>query len=318
MPRLSIVVFCFQNTQLLEETLVGVLQHRPDDSEVLVIHDGRYEDPYELAGEVQFIEAEGIRTMAEAANLAMSHATGLVLHFLASGVLVDAQWTDVVLRGFEDANIVAATPLLLEGKSQTVACLGVKLSGLQNRQLVGFGQNGSDKSLSDLKIDGPNLVASFYRRSQLVSLGGFREEYGDEYADLDAALRLKSVGGEIMIAPSCVLHVSQWDKPSKSSAMLRGRLHQRFLVDRRSEIGSLRYHFSALANSTLEVLTSPRSPSRLLTAWGRLSAWRTGGSSEEVGEASVAETVLSIDTARRDQAAPSTSISDPSVGRRAA
>ena len=119
MPRLSIVVFCFQNTQLLEETLVGVLQHRPDDSEVLVVHDGRYEDPYELADEVQFIEAAGFRSMAEAANLAMEHSTGLVLHFLASGVLVDAQWTDDVLQGFEDADIVAATPLLLEGKNNS-------------------------------------------------------------------------------------------------------------------------------------------------------------------------------------------------------
>lgn len=319
MPRLSIVVFCFQNTQLLEETLVGVLQHRPDDSEVLVVHDGRYEDPYELGDEVQFIEAAGIRSMAEAANLAMEHSTGLVLHFLASGVLVDAQWTDDVLQGFEDADIAAATPLLLEGKNNTVACLGVKLSSLQNRQLVGFGHDAAERSLSDLQSDGPNLVASFYRRSQLVSLGGFREEYGDEYADIDAALRLRAVGGEIVAATTCVLKVNRWDKPRKASAKLRGRLHQSFLADRRSEIGSLRYHLSALANSILEVLTSPRSPSRLLTAWGRLSAWRTGHASDEaVVETSSPETVLSIDAARRDQATLSDSVSDPSSMRRAA
>ena len=55
MPRLSIVVFCFHDTQLLEETLVSVLQNRPDNSEVLVMHDGTYEDPYDLADELSLI-----------------------------------------------------------------------------------------------------------------------------------------------------------------------------------------------------------------------------------------------------------------------
>jgi GT2 family glycosyltransferase len=319
MPRLSIVIFCFQDTQLLEETLVGVLQHRPEDSEVLVVHDGRYEDPYELADEVQFIEAEGVQSMAEAANLAMDHATGLILHFLASGVWVEAQWADAVLKSFDDANLVAATPLLLEGRHETVACLGVKLSGLQNRQLVGFGHEGSDVSLCELSSDGPNLVASFYRRSQLVSLGGFREEYGDEYADLDAALRLKSVGGEILTATDCVLHVNRWDKPRKFSAWRRGQLHQRFLADRRSKIGSFRYHLATLANSVLEMLTSPRSPGRLFTAWGRLLAWRTGGVSDALEvNAPTSENVLSIEQARREQASQASSGEERSVGRRAA
>ena len=61
MPRLSIVVFCFHDSQLLEETLVSVLQNRPDNSEVLVMHDGTYEDPYDLVDEVRFIEASGVQ-----------------------------------------------------------------------------------------------------------------------------------------------------------------------------------------------------------------------------------------------------------------
>ena len=55
MARLTIILPALGSDTQLEETLVSVLQNRPDDSDVLVVHPGNYDDPYELAGEVNFL-----------------------------------------------------------------------------------------------------------------------------------------------------------------------------------------------------------------------------------------------------------------------
>ena len=294
MPRLSIVVFCFHDTPLLEETLVSVLQNRPDDSEVLVMHDGSYEDPYDLGDEVRFIEADGVPSMTQAANLAMQNSRGLIVHFLAGGVVPDASWSEVALKHFDEENTVAVVPLLLHEKDASVACLGVRQTGLHNRALVGFGREHLE--VESLESDGPNLVAAFYRKSQLMSLGGFQEDLGDEYSDLDAGLRLQEVG-DVVTAADCVLRVGRCDKPRRVSAVSRGRLHHRFLTRRRESMGALRYHVSTWLNSILEILTAPRSPSRLLSAWSRLTAWRKQDEMSEMAAEDGA--IFSIESARR-------------------
>ena len=44
--------------EALESTLVSVLENRPRDCEVIVVSNRKYDDPYSLAGEVTFIEAD--------------------------------------------------------------------------------------------------------------------------------------------------------------------------------------------------------------------------------------------------------------------
>jgi len=55
-PRLSIVIPCLGGAAEFDATLVSVLQHRPADCEVLVIHNEPYDDPYALGHEVRFVE----------------------------------------------------------------------------------------------------------------------------------------------------------------------------------------------------------------------------------------------------------------------
>ena len=50
-PRLSIII-PHRNDQLLEETILSVLENRPRDCEIIVAHDGSYCDPYQLVDEV--------------------------------------------------------------------------------------------------------------------------------------------------------------------------------------------------------------------------------------------------------------------------
>ena len=58
-PRLSIVIPCLGGAADFDGTLVSVLQNRPADCEVLVLHTEPYDDPYGLRNEVRFMESRG-------------------------------------------------------------------------------------------------------------------------------------------------------------------------------------------------------------------------------------------------------------------
>ena len=56
-PRLSIVIPAPGDEETLEETLVSVLENRPEDSEIVVVLGFGYHDPWSVGAEVRFIQA---------------------------------------------------------------------------------------------------------------------------------------------------------------------------------------------------------------------------------------------------------------------
>ena len=68
-PRLSIVIPSVGDCNLLEDSLVSVLENRPADCEVLVVHNRPYDDPYNLAGEVRFVQANPRAGLAECLDM---------------------------------------------------------------------------------------------------------------------------------------------------------------------------------------------------------------------------------------------------------
>ena len=325
MSRLSIVIPSFDRLDLLEETLVGVLQHRPDDCEVLVVHDGSYEDTYDLADEVRFVTVPSGSGLVERANAALGEARGLVVNYLAGGVLVTPNWTDSAMGFFEDPQVALVTPKLVDAKSDTIACVGIQQSWLGNRTLVGHGKSNERSSLSRIKSTLPNLACGFFRRSQLLSVHGFDASYGDELADLVTGQKLVELGGEAVVDVDSCLEVKDVDEPPRTSARILGRNQQRWLAAQKDTTGSLRYWMATAGSITLETLTAPRSPRRLLTAWGRLAELRSGDAAADTSTSvhddempldSHDVSLLSIDEARDRNAEKSESYAAPT--RRAA
>ena len=76
MPRLSIVIPCVQDAVFFESTLASVLQNRPADCEVLVVQPRAYDDPYELGGEVRFLQAPADSSTVDLINVGIQSATG--------------------------------------------------------------------------------------------------------------------------------------------------------------------------------------------------------------------------------------------------
>ncbi|TWT33067.1 glycosyltransferase family A protein [Blastopirellula retiformator] len=182
--RLSIIIPALHDAALLEETMLSVLENRPASAEVVVVHSGFYTDPYELAGEVKFVEARSVVSEVQCWQVGLAATSGEIVHLLSSGVVATAGWAEGVRALFADPAVASVSPALRTGDQ--IASIGVAADSLGYRRFLPLAEGKS--------LVGPSRLAGFYRRSWLEPLLPAAAQLGDEAADLDLAFSLKAQG----------------------------------------------------------------------------------------------------------------------------
>ena len=194
MPRLTILIPCVGGAAEFDATLVSVLQHRPDDCEVLLVHTEPYDDPYDLGSEVQFLRSGPSARLVELINEGLATAAGEVVHLLGCGIEVTEGWTDAALDRFQDADIAAVSPLIMDTDGKKLVAAGVRWTVGGARQVIADQRvplGGSARLRAG--ILGPTLAAGFFRREVLEALGGFDSRLDERYADVDLALAIAAL-----------------------------------------------------------------------------------------------------------------------------
>jgi hypothetical protein len=190
----------------LESTLVSVLENRPRDSEVLVVLNQPYADPYDIGQEVRLIGAPRRASLAACANLGFREARAPVVHLLAAGSTVADGWADIAMAHFRAAKIGCVAPLVVRsGQPDCGLALGVARTLGGHRQVVAHGSAGAKSP----EVLGPTIAAGFYRRSVLEALGGFDPLVGDSMADVDLACSIRSLGLICLSEPRCRIEIAQ-------------------------------------------------------------------------------------------------------------
>ncbi len=203
MPRLSIVIAACDNHQRLETSLVSVLENRPDDCEVLVVHDGSYDDPYLLKDEVTFFEDSGRTSWIEKTNLALRHCAAEVVHLLDCGVRVREGWAELALRHFDDPAVASVAPLVVDaGDPRRVLSAGLDYRRSGSRKVITRVRTSCQ---GPQEVCGATRTAAFYRRSVLRSIGGLPGGVGDRLADVDLALTIARMGLLTHLEPTSVV-----------------------------------------------------------------------------------------------------------------
>lgn len=193
MPRLSIVIPSLSFDPRAEDTLVSVLQNRPEYSEIIVVTSQPYDDPYGLGREVRFVASESSLHRIDLLNHGCSQARGDVIHILLPGVEVLDGWTDHIWQHFVNEQVGAVAPVVLvNATALRAAALGVTYFPRGERRLVGAG--ASLEHISRFTILSPTLAAGFYRREPLLALQGFDREFGESLADVELGLALRDIG----------------------------------------------------------------------------------------------------------------------------
>jgi hypothetical protein len=249
-PRLSIIIPCLGGAAEFDGTLVSVLQNRPPDCEVLVVHTDSYDDPYQLGGEVEFMEAKA-SSIVDLLNVAIVHSTSELLHIVGCGLEATEHWTAQATAHFSDPEIAAVSPVVLGFNRQTVLAAGVSWSRggarsvIKDQRIISPG-SGRIRA----KVLGPTLTAAYYRRDVLLALGGFDATVGDELADVDLALAIESLGRLQICEPSSRLVRVNDPKTAPASSLASGRAAERVFwryAARRGPISSLGLHPCAVA-----------------------------------------------------------------------
>ena len=231
MVRLSIIIPVVEDEQALEDTLVSALANRPADCEVLVVHAGEYDDPYDLSDEVRFLELAPSLPLEHRMAEALEQAAGEVVHLMC-GVEAAAGWTDAVLPHFADAQVASVTPYLQTSTAGRIVA-GVACSAGGARKLKS-GRSEKQAARAARGVLGPTACAAFYRRSAVLQAGGWPTLVGPELADIDLALALKTLGRRNVVEPDCRITAKAEFAAALSGrsagAFRRGRTRQRLAL----------------------------------------------------------------------------------------
>lgn len=178
---------------------------------MLVVDDG---SPAEVASQVarsfasvQVLRLPRQRGFCVAANAGVQAAQAPVVELLNDDTEVTAGWAEAALAPFADPSVAAVAPLVLQGSPDQPTPPRIDSAG--DRYFVGgvAGKRGHGQPLAPEYLDpgpvfGASAAAAFYRRDALLAVGGFPEEFGAYFEDVDLAFRLHRAGLRIHYEPA--------------------------------------------------------------------------------------------------------------------
>lgn len=208
-PRLSIVIPTPSDTEAMEETLVSVLENRPEDCEIVVALGCDYADPWNIREEVRFVQAPPGSSLVSCVNLGLAASVGDVVHVLAAGWRATEGWTERPMERFEDDDVGAVVPLgVAAADRDRVVSAGVRCA-VGGRRIDVAADTMWRRSRVDecppagaTEPQGPVLEAGFWRSDLLDRVGhGFTTACGDAAADADMAVTLSRSGRHVVVEP---------------------------------------------------------------------------------------------------------------------
>jgi hypothetical protein len=253
-PRLSIIVPVGRDLAAFERTLISVLENQPTGCEILVAHDGKYTDPFQLCDEVRFVIAESSR-LVDLVAVGTEGAQGRFVHVLADGVEATAGWIEEALEKFEHSDAGSVAPVIRHTATQRIQAAGWCDGG---DRLCKTAHQGRDQIETDSpQIVGAYLQASFWRREVLRSLtGAFTGHQSIEAAYAYEHL-IRAAGWRCILATECNLLNNSSRLPWDSTSLGRGKrlraIHNHFCRHR-----VLSRSFSAASSALLANALRPK------------------------------------------------------------
>ncbi len=203
MPRLSIVVPFLGNLDLLEDTLVSVLENRPEACQIVVVLNEGYDDPYGLHGEVAFVASRPDAGLLGGIYRGLLACDAPIVHVLACGMSVTSGWAEVALPHFDNPQVGAVAPLVLSSaRPDRVVSAGLAYDREGRIRCLSAGRPATRPALKHRPC-GPDARAAFYRRSALGALTDWHERQGPAMVGIDLALGLRQQGCDCVVEPDC-------------------------------------------------------------------------------------------------------------------
>lgn len=193
-PRLAIIISAVGSIEALENTLVSVLENRPADCDVVVVHSKPYSDPYELKNEVRFVSAPRGSGRLVCAKLGIAETTAPLVHLLDAGCTVSEGWCELAVAYFHNPRVGAVSPAIYASDApDELIAAGVEPTRGGQRRLVSA-LPAVEKNTTSIAVHGPLACAAFYRRAAIEKAGGLPTACGNTQFDVELATLIRLVG----------------------------------------------------------------------------------------------------------------------------
>jgi len=277
-PRLSIVIPALRLTEAFEDTLASVLRNRPSACEVIVVHPQPYGDPYDLAGEVRFVEAPGRSSLAGLLRVGMGVARGQSIHVLQPGLEVTEGWTGPACRRLEaDPRVGAVAPLVLTvGDRPRIVSAGIEYTTGGRQRRLAAGRRYHPAGQHRGRPTCPSLNAAFYRAVAVRQAHVWGDEWEDEWLDVQIGLSLTGAGYSCELEPQSVVYAMHRHAPG-GGGFRAGRRAEQLFRQHAPRRGRLRSWLAHPAAILVEFLTLLPRPAALGMLAGRLSELCSAG-----------------------------------------
>ncbi|MCE9632203.1 MAG: glycosyltransferase [Planctomycetia bacterium] len=198
-PRRLSVVVPATDVSALEETLVSVLEHRPDACDVIVAISVPYDDPWNIREEVTFVDVPKATGLVDCINAGIAASTGDVVHVLAAGWKATAGWTDRPLEHFATSSVGAVVPLAVsESDRDQPVSAGIRRTAGGRSVPVVPRRNDAGGITMRVSPSAPAIEAGFWRADMLATIG-FSKACGDSLAAADMAAALAAAKLDVVV-----------------------------------------------------------------------------------------------------------------------
>jgi hypothetical protein len=192
---------CEEVSAALEETLVSVLENRPDQCEIVVVLGCEYADPWNIREEVVFLRAPEGSSLTACSNLGICSSRASVVHVLQPGWRATPGWVDTARAHFQNPDVGAVVPVLVSEMDRSeVLSAGIRvLPGGRRIEC----RPAKKRRNGEAAAEGPPLAAGFWRAEVFAIDGpGFSSACGDRMADADMAVTMAAAGWECVVEPA--------------------------------------------------------------------------------------------------------------------
>lgn len=212
-PKVTVVLVNWNGEPFLDRCLTALLAQTIKPYEIILIDNASTDGSLEIVRRFP-----SVRLIAQAQNTGFARGNNLGIDaasdesewiaLLNADAFAEPRWLEALLAAaqshpefdvFGSKLVNAADATLLDGSGDAY-----HISGLVWRTAHGVPQSTMDESVCE--IFSPCAAAALYRRSALLAVGGFDEDFFCYVEDVDLGFRLRLAGSRCLYVPQSVVH----------------------------------------------------------------------------------------------------------------
>lgn len=208
-PRASIVICTDGRGKAVANTLKCLEKLEGDPFEVCVVHGPTHDDTAEVlrqwSGRIK-IAKSGERNISISRNIGIGLAAGEVVAFLDDDAFPESSWLQRLTAAFDASDVAGAGGLVLDHTGLTPQYLHSSIDRFGRADT--FNRKPLDRYNFPFSYNVPYLQGTncAFRRTALMSVGGFDEEYEYFLDEADLCCRLNDSGWKLRQRDDAIVH----------------------------------------------------------------------------------------------------------------